>query len=50
MSNKTQQNGSYEVVNKKCAGIDVHRDFVSVYAFSLIFSNRITIFSNRQFL
>lgn len=26
MSNKTQQNGSYEVVNKKCAGIDVHRD------------------------
>lgn len=30
MSNKTQQNGNYEVVNKKCAGIDVHRDFVSV--------------------
>ena len=30
MSKKTQQNGNCEVVNKNCAGIDVHRDFVSV--------------------
>lgn len=30
MSNATHENGQYEVVNKKCAGIDVHRDFVSV--------------------
>lgn len=29
MSNVTHENGQYEVVNKKSAGIDVHRDFVS---------------------
>jgi len=30
MSISTQKKEQYEIVNKKCAGIDVHRDFVNV--------------------
>ena len=30
MSITTQKKEQYEIVNKKCAGIDVHRDFVNV--------------------
>ena len=30
MSITTQKKEQYEIVNKKCAGIDVHRDYVNV--------------------